>query len=246
MTHRSKQGTATNGGKGPHLASLASSVGVPADQTAWLDLAVTHRSYTREQGAEERDSNERLEFLGDAVAQLVVSLMLYERYPRWTEGQLTRARSAVVSREPMYRAGMRLNLGNYLKLGKAEDEGEGRMRPSIVSSAFEAVIAAVYLTSGITAAEQVIRVCLDKELNEVESIRNRSDAKTHLQEVAQARFRQTPIYRTTDVSGPDHARVFTAEVLIDGQAHGSGVGASKKEAEQAAADQALANLEVNE
>jgi ribonuclease III len=222
------------------LEALARRLGVPTGETAWLEHALTHRSYTREHGQEERESNERLEFLGDAIIQLAVSLLLYERYPRWTEGQLTRARSAVVSREPLVQAANRLNLGAYLRMGRTEDDLGGRSRPSILATAFEAVIAAVYVTSGMPATTALIRSVLEDELENAQGAGLQSDYKTRLQETCQAQRRLTPVYRTISAAGPDHARVFRAEVLVGGIVWGEGSGASKKDAEQDAARIALA------
>ena len=168
--------------------------------------------------------------------------MLYERYPRWSEGQLTRARSAVVSRDPMVHAATRVGIGEYLRLGKAEEEQGGRSRPSILSSAFEAVIAAVYLTSGMEAASSLIEMALGEELEAVQSAGNRADFKTRLQERCQADVHLTPIYHTVGTAGPDHDRVFTAEVRVADELQGRGTGKSKKDAEQEAAREALERL----
>ena len=227
------------------LSRLARSLGIPDNQTAWLEQALTHRSYTREQGEEERESNERLEFLGDAIAQLIVSMILYERYPRWTEGQLTRARSSIVSREPMRRAAVRIRLGQHLKLGKTEDELGGRERASILSSAFEAVVAAAYLTSGVDTAARLIRGALDEELQTVDSSLHHLDYKTRLQELCQARIHLTPCYRMVGSTGPEHERYFTSEVLIGDEVLGTGAGRSKKDAEKAAARAALNAVAAN-
>jgi len=198
-----------------------------------------HRSYTREQGHEEPENNERMEFLGDAVVQFAVSLLLYERYPRWSEGQLTRARATVVSREPLYRAAERVGLRDHMKLGRAEKRLEGRAGISILASAFEAVAAAVYLTAGMEAVFRLVRQSLSQEMDSVESAGNQTDYKTHLQESCQSAWHKTPTYRTVGETGPAHDRTFTAEALLDGEILGTGAGASKRDAEQAAARHAL-------
>ena len=229
----------SEGASEPEIAELAARLGIPQDQTAWLEHALTHRSFTRERDEEARESNERLEFLGDAVVQLAVSILLYERYPRWSEGELTRARAAVVSREPMLKAALRLGLGRYIRLGKTEENLGGRERPSILSTCFEAVVAAVYLTLGMEAASGFIESSLDEELEAVQSVGARTDFKTQLQEVCQAQRHITPVYRLIETAGPAHEREFTAEVLIESERRGSGTGRSRKDAEQAAAREAL-------
>ena len=206
---------------------------------ALLAEALSHSSYANEHRAEKLNSNERLEFLGDSVLGFVTAEFLFAGHPDMPEGDLTRIRAALVCEQSLYEAAKHLQLGEHLRLGRGEDAGGGRNRPSILADAMEAVFAAVYLDGGIAAASQLIhRVLLDVEKEAVVEER-RKDFKTALQELVQRQADQVLTYRMAGESGPDHAKVFSAEVLLNGQVLGSGSGRSKKEAEQAAAKSAL-------
>ena len=197
-----------------------------------LDRALTHRSYCSEQGIEE--SNERLEFLGDSVLGFVVTKFVYEEYPQMPEGELAKLRAAVVSAEALADVAQELDLGASLRLGKGEDASGGRTKPSILSDAMEAVIAAVYLDGGIDAAWTVVMGLLGARIIEAATGPGGDDYKTRLQELAARDFDRLPRYQVRD-EGPDHAKRFFATVLLDGHALGNGEGGSKKQAEQAAA-----------
>ena len=210
---------------------------------AYLDEALRHSSYANEHRGSHMDSNERLEFLGDSVLGFVTAEFLFARHPDLPEGDLTRIRAALVCEQSLYEVAQKLELGKYLKLGKGEEAGGGRTRTSILADATEAVFAAVYLDGGITEASALIHRCLlDAEKEEAVEERRR-DFKTDLQELVQRQPDQSLSYRMVGESGPDHAKVFTAEVLLNGKAVGEGSGHSKKEAEQAAAAAALERLE---
>ena len=212
---------------------------------ALLAEALSHSSYANEHRAEKLNSNERLEFLGDSVLGFVTAEFLFAGHPDMPEGDLTRIRAALVCEQSLYEAAKHLQLGAHLRLGRGEDAGGGRNRPSILADAMEAVFAAVYLDGGIAAASQLIhRVLLDVEKEGVVEER-RKDFKTALQELVQRQADQVLSYRMAGESGPDHAKVFSAEVLLNGQVLGSGSGRSKKEAEQAAAKSALQVLTGN-
>ena len=199
-----------------------------------LERALYHSSYANEHRCCGVSSNERLEFLGDAVLGLVTADYLYHKHPDLPEGDLTRMRAALVCEQSLHEVAQKLDLGSYLKLGKGEEAGGGRRRPSILADATEAVFAAVYLDGGITAASELIhRVLLDVEREEVVEERRR-DYKTELQELVQRRSNQTLHYEMIGATGPDHAKLFTCAVLLNGQMAGTGTGKSKKEAEQAA------------
>ena len=194
-----------------------------------LEGALYHSSYANEHRSLGIHSNERLEFLGDAVLGL-------------PEGDLTRIRAALVCEESLHEVAQSLDLGSYLKLGKGEEAGGGRQRASILADATESVFAAVYLDGGLEAARALIhRVLLDKE-RETDVEERRRDYKTELQELVQRRSNQTLQYELVSASGPDHAKVFTSRVLLNGQPIGKGQGHSKKEAEQAAAHAGLTTL----
>ena len=209
---------------------------------AFLSEALSHSSYANEHRGAHLNSNERLEFLGDSVLGFVTAEFLFEQHPDLPEGDLTRIRAALVCEQSLYEVAQKLNLGAYLKLGKGEEAGGGRTRTSILADATEAVFAAVYLDGGIVAASALIhRVLLDAEKEEVVEERRR-DYKTALQELVQRQADQVLTYQMVGESGPDHAKVFEAEVLLNGKPLGRGRGHSKKEAEQASARAALKEL----
>lgn len=207
-----------------------------------LQEALNHSSYANEHRSAHLRSNERLEFLGDSVLGFVTAEFLFARHPDAPEGDLTRIRAALVCEQSLYEAAQRLDLGRYLKLGRGEEAGGGRERTSILADAMEAVFAAVYLDGGIAAASGLIHRCLLDAQRESVVEERRRDYKTALQELVQRQADQVLSYRMVDERGPDHAKVFQAEVLLNGSAVGTGSGHSKKEAEQAAAKAALAAL----
>ena len=209
---------------------------------ALLSEALNHSSYANEHRGAGISSNERLEFLGDSVLGFVTAEFLFLQHPDLPEGDLTRIRAALVCEQSLYEVAQKLELGKYLKLGKGEETGGGRTRPSILADATEAVFAAVYLDGGIAQASALIhRVLLDAEREEAVEER-RKDYKTALQEFVQRRANQELTYRMAGEQGPDHNKTFAAEVLLNGQLVGSGTGHSKKEAEQAVAAAVLAKL----
>ena len=206
---------------------------------ALLEEALSHSSYANEHRSARLRSNERLEFLGDSVLGFVTAEFLFLQHPDLPEGDLTRIRAALVCEQSLYEVARKLNLGAYLRLGRGEESGGGRTRTSILADATEAVFAAVYLDGGIAAASALIhRVLLDAEREEVVEERRR-DYKTALQELVQRQADQVLAYRMVGEAGPDHAKTFQAEVLLNGKILGGGSGHSKKEAEQAAARSAL-------
>lgn len=201
--------------------------------------ALTHSSYANEHRGEGLTSNERLEFLGDSVLGMVVADYLFRIHLDMPEGELTRTRAALVCEGSLYEVAKTLGLGNYLRLGKGEDAGGGRTRPSILADATEAMLAAVYLDGGITPARAIIqKFILDKEQEKAVD----RDYKTALQELVQRTPGQVISYQLVDELGPDHARVFVMEVAVSGRAVGQGRGRTKKEAEQLAARAALEQL----
>jgi len=210
---------------------------------ALLDEALNHSSYANEHRAAHMKSNERLEFLGDSVLGFVTAEFLFSRHPDLPEGDLTRIRAALVCEQSLYEVARKLGLGVYLKLGRGEEAGGGRERTSILADAMEAIFAAVYLDGGVGEASALIhRVLLDVEREEVVKERRR-DYKTALQELVQRQVGQELTYRMVGEQGPDHAKIFQAEVQLNGMPVGDGFGRSKKEAEQAAAKAALEALQ---
>ena len=205
-----------------------------------LENALTHSSYANEHREAGAHSNERLEFLGDSILGLVVADHLYRTRPDLPEGDLTRIRAALVCESSLVEVAQGLDLGSYLRLGKGEDHGGGRARPSIQADAVEAVLAAVYLDGGIGSARKIIqRYILCRE---IEGLNSSRDYKTALQELVQRESGQVLKYRLTGEEGPDHDKRFFVEVDLNGTPVGSGKGHSKKEAEQMAAKAAIAKL----
>ena len=225
------------------MEALEEKLGYRFTNRALLENALTHSSYANENKAKGLQSNERLEFLGDSVLGMVVADYLFRTHPDLPEGDLTRTRAALVCEGSLVEVAQCLELGAYLKLGKGEEAGGGRHRPSILADATEAVFAAVYLDGGITAASELIhRVLLDVEREEVVEERRR-DYKTLLQEHIQRKAGQELTYCMVREEGPDHAKTFVTEVRLNGAAIGEGSGHSKKESEQMAAKSALEKLD---
>ena len=223
------------------MEELEQKLGYQFRDRALLSEALNHSSYANEHRALGEQSNERLEFLGDSVLGFVTAEFLFELHRDLPEGDLTRQRAALVCEQSLYEVAKMLDLGKYLKLGKGEDAGGGRTRPSILADATEAVFAAVYLDGGIEAASALIhRVLLDKEGEHAEELMQ--DYKTALQELVQRKSGQALSYRMVGESGPDHNKTFTAEVWLNGEGVGTGSGHSTKEAEQAAARAAIRRL----
>ena len=223
------------------MEKLEERLGYTFQNRRLLENALTHSSYANENKAKGESSNERLEFLGDSVLGMVVADHLYRNHPDLPEGDLTRTRAALVCEESLVEVAGQLELGQYLKLGRGEDAGGGRQRPSIQADAVEAVIAAVYLDGGIGSARKLItRFILTNNRREQEGVIR--DFKTALQELVQRESGQVLTYHLLGESGPDHAKVFSVAVELNGKPLGAGEGRSKKEAEQAAAKAAVEKL----
>ena len=206
---------------------------------ALLEEALNHSSYANEHRGAGLHSNERLEFLGDSVLGFVTAEFLFARHPDLPEGDLTRMRAALVCEQSLYEVAKLLDLGRYLRLGKGEEAGGGRERQSILADAVEAVFAAVYLDSGMEEVRSLIYRVL---LSHAPAAEERRDYKTTLQEVIQRKSGQVLTYHMVSESGPDHNKTFTFAVHLNGEPIGQGSGHSKKEAEQAAARDALAQV----
>ena len=204
-----------------------------------LELALTHRSYAYENG--NIPNNERLEFLGDSVLGFVVTAHIHDLLTELPEGELTKVKNAVVSATALSQVATSIGLGEFLRLGKGEDQTGGREKPNLLADAFEAILGAAYVSKGLDAAEGIIRKLVFPLLEDTDSLRANSDPKTTLGERAQAESKPAPEYVTTH-EGPDHDRTFFSTVSIDGKVLGSGKGRSKKLAETQAAIDALAKL----
>ena len=222
------------------METLEKKLGYSFSNRELLSEAFNHSSYANEHRGAGISSNERLEFLGDSVLGFVTAEFLFKNYPRLPEGDLTRMRAALVCEQSLYEVAKMLELGQYLKLGKGEEAGGGRERQSILADAVEAVFAAVYLDGGMEQIRGLIHRVL---LSRAPAAEERKDYKTTLQEIVQRKIGQQLTYHMVEESGPDHNKTFVFEVRLNGEPIGRGDGHSKKEAEQAAARDALERQE---
>lgn len=225
------------------LAQVETKLGYQFKNRIHLQRALLHRSHVHVAGNSRNQSNERLEFLGDAVLGLVVNEYLFLKFPGHTEGDLTKMKSLLVCGSRLSEVAGSLQIGSHIQMSRSEAATGGRKRSSILADTMEAIIGAVYLDGGITAAKQVIKQCLLDNSSKVLARRSLSNYKSRLQELIQARYKSPPRYRIKKAEGPDHARVFTVNVTFNGVALGSGEGPNKKSAEQKAAQAALHRLE---
>ena len=200
----------------------------------FLNQAFTHRSFAHEAG-ENRENNERLEFLGDSVLGLVVAEYVYATLPDQPEGELARIKSFVVSEASLSEIARGLRVDNFILIGKGEEYSGGRSKKTILADCLEAIIGAYYLDSGFPAAERFVRTMLIPEINKVLENRHAKDYKTLLQEWVQKRNKTYPKYRVVQKTGPDHDKTFWIEVHVGDRSFGAGKGKNKKEAEQEAA-----------
>ncbi|MBC8461691.1 MAG: ribonuclease III [Deltaproteobacteria bacterium] len=207
-----------------------------------MSQAFLHPSYVYEKDDIGVSDNQRLEFLGDAVINLAISHLLMETFPEMKEGDLSKYRASLVSENGLYYIARGLKLGDYLFLGKGEEQTNGRKKPSILTDALEALIGAIYLDGGFTSVFRVIAKLFSPLLNTISLGKSINDFKTDLQEYSQEVFQSTPEYRLEKETGPDHDKTFYVAVYLKGDLMGRGKGKSKKEAEQKAAEEALACL----
>lgn len=208
---------------------------------ALLVEAFTHRSYLNEAKAKVA-SNERLEFLGDAVLEILVSEYLFQRFPEYPEGKLTLLRSSIVRTETLARAAHALDLGNRLRLSRGEEEHGGRTNESILANTYEAVIGALYLDQGLGKVKTFLEKTLFPYFEEIIASKSYRDAKSNLQEVVQEQMKITPIYKVIKEEGPDHQKRFTVAVYIGEKQIGLGSGKNKQTAEAKAAEEALKEI----
>lgn len=224
-----------------NFESLAEHLGVTFDDISLLRTACTHRSYLNENKGAGLEHNERMEFLGDAVLELVVTSFLYRKYPKKPEGELTAFRSALVNTVSLTKTAERIGLGDYMLLSRGEARDTGRARAVIVANAVEAVIGAIYLDHGYDAAANFIASHILETIDIEEIVRKKTwlDAKSRFQEAAQDKAGVTPTYKTLKEIGPDHDKQFTLGVFLRDVMVATGNGASKQDAEQKAAEKAL-------
>jgi ribonuclease-3 len=228
------------------LAQLQKALGVKFKNSSLLEQALVHRSYLNEARAQGLESNERLEFLGDAVLGLVISQELCASFPTLDEGDLTRLKTSLIRWETLARAADRLALGEHLLLGRGEESTGGRQRPSNLARVLEAVLGAAFLDRGLNKTRDLVLRCLAPDIAQIETGQIALDSKSRLQQLAQSYWHETPVYRTVSADGPDHAKVFTVEVQVAGRSLGCGSGRSKKEAESEAAGQAVETILASE
>ena len=227
-----------------NTAAFGKLIGIKFNQPALLTEALTHRSFVNEYGGKDVvKDNERLEFLGDAVLDIIVADMLFRKYPAVDEGQLTQLRAALVRTESLAKLARDCRLGDYLRMGHGEDASGGRERLTLLCRAYEAVIGALYLDRGLDAVTEFVTPQLMEMLEDVIERSLHIDARSELQERIQGRLNITPNYRVTGSEGPEHEKEFHVDVTISDEIIGSGVGKSKRSAAQKAARVALRYLE---
>jgi ribonuclease-3 len=223
----------------PDLNTLQQALGISLNDRRLLEQALVHSSYSNENPAFTAHSNERLEFLGDAILGSIIAERLYQNPPPLSEGEMTRLRSALVRQSCLAHIAATVGLGDYLYLGKGEEAGGGRNKPKNLAAALEAVIAAVYLDQGPAATREFVLGLFDTELDRVLTQGSGGDYKSRLQEFTQAKWQLTPSYHLVEAVGPDHDRTFTVEVRTGNTVLAKGSGKSKKAAETEAARWAL-------
>jgi ribonuclease III len=228
------------------LTALEHAIGVAFEDKHLLTQALAHRSYLYEHPNDELESNERLEFLGDAVLTYVSGVYLYRHFPGLQEGEMTSLRAAAVRAETLAKFALEIDLGNHLLLGRGEEKSGGRSRPLLLSQAFEALTGALLLDQGLDAVTNFLHRFLVPEFDLIMAEGRQENYKSLLQELTQKRVQSTPIYRTIRMQGPSHSRTFEVEVLVNDEPLGQGHGRSKREAEQAAAMVAFQALQAKE
>jgi len=224
------------------LAEFQKNIGIKFQSPSLLETALTHSSFVNESSGTIIESNERLEFLGDAILGLVVAEKLYQDFSEFSEGEMTKLRSALVRRDTLARVARAIRLGDFLHMGKGEEASGGRDKTANLAGALEAVIAAISLDQGAAVTEDFVLKLLGEEMVKVVSQGMGADYKSRLQELMQSRGQSPPAYRMIEAAGPDHDKSFTVEVVAGDMVLGSGTGKSKKLAETEAARSALERL----
>ncbi|QSX06595.1 ribonuclease III [Sedimentibacter sp. zth1] len=226
-----------------NIEKLESKIGYKFRNIKLLENALTHSSYSNENKTYKRVNNERLEFLGDSVLSIVVSRHIFKEFPNYPEGDLSKLRAQVVCEDMLNEIALKLGIGQYLVLGKGEEATGGRIRKSILADAMEAIIASIYLDGSLEDADKFILSNLEESIDTLVKGKIFSDYKSYLQEYFQGKNSNYRIkYVVTGEEGPDHDKVFYVDVLVNKKKFGSGVGKSKKTAEQNAAKKSLLRL----
>lgn len=224
------------------INKLEQNIGIEFSNKLLLETSVTHRSYLNEH-RDVPEHNERLEFLGDAVLELIVSDYLYRKFADRAEGELTSFRSALVRTDSLAESAKKLKIGEYLRLSRGEEESGGREKDYLLANAFEAILGAIYLDKGYEKARDFVYRTLIPKLAEIVEYRLDIDNKTKIQELAQSEYKTTPTYEVIDERGPDHDKTFTVVVKIDDKIIGKGTGSSKQKAEEKAAEVGIEYIE---
>lgn len=227
---------------GENLRDFENIIGYRFNDSSLLRLALTHSSFANEHKLGKYEYNERLEFLGDAALDLIISKYIYKKFPTLPEGELSKLRAGVVCEGSLAKKAAEISLGKFLLLGKGEEITGGRTRESVLADAFEAVIGAILLDGGMESAESYVLGLMTDAVEEMKLDYRFMDCKTRLQEIIQKISKEPVIYEIVREEGPDHNKVFEAQVLHGGNILGSGTGKSKKEAEQNAAGDAISKM----
>ena len=229
-----------------NYSELETKLGVKFNDISLLEKAFTHRSYLNEHRVDGLENNERLEFLGDAVLELIISSDLYRNYPAKPEGELTNIRAAVVRTESLAEESRALGFGQYLKMSKGEEDSGGKDKDYLLANTFEAVLGAIYLDQGFdTCVTYLGKTLLHKVSNIIEN-NLFIDPKTQAQELIQSQFKVTPLYEVVKEEGPDHDKIFTVALIVNGKELGRGLGSSKQKAEEEAAKMAIETINNKE
>lgn len=225
-----------------NLDQLQQQLGINFNEPQLLAQALVHRSYLNEMTGKSLESNERLEFLGDAVLSFIVSHWLYQKFPDYKEGELTNLRSNLVRTSALAKIATKLEIGQSLLMSRGEKSAGGEKNQSLLANALEAVIGAIFLDQGMAKTEDFIKAQLEPFLNQILSKGELKDSKSLLQEKIQETIKEAPVYKTLKEEGPDHDKTFTVGVHSQGKLLARGAGKSKQEAEEAAAKAALEKL----
>lgn len=222
------------------LLSLQETLGIKFKHSNLLNEALIHSSYAYQHRLP--FSNERLEFLGDVIINLVVTEYLFKNYPSFEEGELAKIRSTIINKASIASIAKKIRMGNYLLLGKSEEKGGGREKDSILADAFEALIGAVYVDQGLRKVKKLLLHLFEEKLSSIK-VEESKDPKTKLQELTVQRYKVYPRYLVTKEEGPDHSKTFEVKVFVKDKVFGEGIGRSKKEASIKAAEDALRRME---